>query len=274
MLSIEHLFPSRCILFGKMISLLSYNILEGGQNRFDEIVSVVKDLKPDILCLQEVNGWEEEDWKTLKLFAFKTGFKTYELGEANNSQYHVATFSKLPILFHQTFVGIQNASLHMVVDTNAGELSVCNVHLSPYEEDYRMEEIDKILKSQLKYKNSIICGDLNSLSFHDGYKNELVSQFNMTQLKKFTKGGKLTFDVVVKVEGQQYKDVAVLKKKNATATVPTIMSQDAAHRTPLRLDYVFVSQALNSRIYSYEVVRNKQTDSVSDHYPILTKIIV
>lgn len=257
-----------------MITVLSYNILEGGQDRFEEIITIVKSVKPDILCLQEVNGWEQDDWKTLKLFAFKTGFKTYELGQAKNSDYHVATFSKLPILFHQTFVGIQNAALHMVVDTNVGEVSICNVHLSPYEESYRLEEIDKVLKSQLKYKNSIIVGDMNSLSFHDGYKNDVVSQLNMTQLKKFTKGGKLTFDVIVKVEGQQYKDVAVLKKQNSEPTVPTGASKDQAHRTPLRLDYAFVSQALNTRIYSYEVLKNKQTDVSSDHYPIVVKIII
>lgn len=257
-----------------MITVLSYNILEGGADRFEEIVAVIKAVKPDILCLQEVNGWEQDDWHTLKLFAFKTGFKTYELGQAKNSDYHVATFSKLPILFHQTFIGIQNASLHMVVDTSVGELSICNAHLSPYEEHYRVEEVEKILKSQLKYKHSMIVGDLNSLSFHDGYKNDLASSFNMTQLKKFTKGGRLTFDTVVKIEGQQYKDVAVLKKLNTTPTVPTISSQDLAHSTPLRLDYAFVSQALSTRIYSYEVLKNKQTDIASDHYPLIVKIIV
>lgn len=257
-----------------MIAVLSYNILEGGGDRFEDLIAIVKSVKPDILCLQEVNGWEQDDWKTLKLFAFKTGFKTYELGEAKNSDYHVATFSKLPILFHQTFIGIHNASLHMVVDTSAGELSICNVHLSPYEEHYRVDEVDKILKSQLKYKNSVLVGDLNSLSFHDGYKNDLASQFNMTQLKKFTKGGKLTFDVIVKIEGQQYKDIAVLKKQNNSPTVPTVSSRDKAHNIPLRLDYAFVSQGFSSRIYSYEVLKNKQTDAASDHYPIIVKVIV
>lgn len=257
-----------------MITVLSYNVLEGAQDRFEEIIAIVKSVKPDILCLQEVNGWEQDDWKTLKLFAFKTGFQTYELGQAKNSDFHVATFSKLPILFHQTFIGIQNAALHMVVDTNVGEVSICNIHLSPLEESYRVEEISAVLKSQLKYKNSILVGDMNSMSFHDGYKNELASSFNMSQLKKFTKNGRLTFDVVMKIEGQQYKDVAVLKKKNAVATVPTISSRDKAHSTPLRLDYAFVSQALNTRIHSYEVLKTKQTDISSDHYPIVIKIII
>ncbi|MBI1862765.1 endonuclease/exonuclease/phosphatase family protein [Candidatus Microgenomates bacterium] len=257
-----------------MITIMSYNILEGGEGRIDEILAIVRDVKPDILCLQEVNGWDLDDWKQLKLFAFKAGFKHYELGIGKNSDYHVVTMSKTPIVFHQTFEGVQNPGLHIVTDTSYGELSICNVHLSPYEEHYRVDEVEKILKSQLKYKNSMIFGDLNSLSFHDGYRNELVSDFNMSQLKKFTKNGKLAFDVIMKIEGQQYKDVAVLQKKNDIKTVPTVTSRDKAHSTPLRLDYAFVSQALASRIHSYEVLKNDKTENTSDHYPIVVKMII
>jgi exonuclease III len=96
----------------------------------------------------------------------------------------------------------------------------------------------------------------------------------MSQLKKFTKNGKLVFEVIVKIEGQQYKDVAVQMKKNDIHTVPTVSSRDKAHSTPLRLDYAFVSQALSSRIYSYDVLKTKSTDRSSDHYPIMVKVII
>ena len=52
-------------------------------------------------------------------------------------------------------------------------------------------------------------------------------------------------------------------------TVPTKFNQDPAPAVPLRLDYAFVSAGLKNKIKSCQVIKTNETNSASNHYPIL-----
>ena len=152
-----------------------------------------------------------------------------------------------------------------------GELSVASFHLTPYSEDLRHPEIDLILDFQKQYLNKVLMGDMNSLSKNDGYNENIIDGFNDVQTKKFTRDGKLRFDVTDKILSTGYQDSAVLLAKNKDNTVPTPSNKDAAH-AEMRLDYIFLSDSLSQHLTSYKVVKNELTDKASDHYPVVVTL--
>lgn len=114
----------------------------------------------------------------------------------------------------------------------------------------------------------IMMGDFNSLSKEDAY---FVQNFNVTQIKKFTKGGKLRTDVIEKISAAGFYDSAVVLDKNHQYTVPTPISKDPAH-AQMRLDYIFLSQSLLPHLAEYHVVKNEISEKASDHYPVVVTL--
>ena len=47
----------------KELVVLSWNILDGAQDRFDKIAIKIRTLKPNIVAIQEVIGWNNEKHK-------------------------------------------------------------------------------------------------------------------------------------------------------------------------------------------------------------------
>ena len=65
--------------FKTYMKLMTYNILNGGENGLENIVKVVVAEGPDFLCINEANGFETDNNKVLKWFAEKAGFRYYEI---------------------------------------------------------------------------------------------------------------------------------------------------------------------------------------------------
>jgi len=162
--------------------------------------------------------------------------------------------------------------MHSVVRSNLGDISVITGHLHPETENHRLKEIDFILKEQSTFDHFILMGDLNSLSIRDGYEEDIISSFNDKQITKFTANKRFRFNVMKKLYDAGYIDSFVEKKQNQIKTIPTTSNVDAAHATPLRLDYILVSRSLREYIKGVSVVKNKTTHQASDHYPIVCEL--
>ena len=57
-------------------------------------------------------------------------------------------------------------------------------------------------------------------------------------------------------------------------SVPTMINADSMHAAPMRLDYALVNDALLSRCHlNCRLVRDRETETLSDHYPLLTDLL-
>ena len=254
------------------MKLMTYNIFNGAVNKLPQIIEIVNAESPDYLTLNEANTFAKNDNEILKRFAQATNFPYFDLALSGQRDYHVAVFSKYPLKKIQKLQPLARACLVAVIDTEFGQLSIASLHLTPFTEDLRHEEINLVVDLQKQYPNKILTGDMNSLSRIDNYDENIIKEFNEIQLKKFTEEGNTRYDAIDKILSTGYYDTAVQVNKNEKYTVPTKSNLDTAH-SQLRLDYIFVSQPLLDHLSFYDVIKNDLTDGASDHYPIVAELI-
>ncbi len=254
-----------------LMKLMTYNIRDGAEKTLLDVVDVVNSQSPDFLTLNEANTFAKNNKKILLKFAKDTGFEFFDIALSGSGDYHVAIFSKYPIVKIDVLPLFARACIVVLVKTPLGTISVASTHLTPYSEDLRIPEINSILDFQKGHELSIIMGDLNSLSKQDGYDKKITDHFNEIQLKKFTTLNKLRFDVIDRINSFKYIDTAVQTKKNLKNTVPTQSNIDTSH-SKLRLDYIFISKALLPFLKSYSVLKNAITEKASDHYPVFVEL--
>jgi len=251
---------------------MTYNILKGAKETLQLVVQVIKSESPDFLTLNEANGFADQKNKILKQFSKETRFPYFEIAlSEEKADSNVAVFSKQPFIEVKKIQPQERPFLICLIDSPFGPISVAGVHLSYKTEDLRLAELEKLLYIQKSFLNSIIMGDINSLSSQDNYSLGFVKTFNEKQKNKFTKDGKLRLEAVDKILSAGYFDPAVTFGKNDELTVPTPANEDEAH-SEMRLDYIFLSEALNLHLKKYEVIKNDLTDRASDHYPVIVEI--
>ena len=78
------------------MKLMTYNILNDGNERLPVIIEIVKKESPDYLTINEANIFAKDDNKILKKVAQKTGFPFFDIALSGEYDYHVAVFSKYP----------------------------------------------------------------------------------------------------------------------------------------------------------------------------------
>jgi endonuclease/exonuclease/phosphatase family metal-dependent hydrolase len=250
------------------MKLMTYNLLNGAVEQFDDVIKVVTANQPDILTINEANSFDTNNNQRLKEFALKTSLPYYHLAKCGDGDdYHVAVFAKKPFISLKEIKPMARAAILVVVDGPLGEIAMVSTHLTPYTEDLRIQEARRIINELKSYTNRIIMGDLNSLSGADGYKADIVKSFNDMQIKKFTANGKLRFDVMNTFYKARFTDTALALSQEKVITAPTSINEQEAHLN-MRLDYILVSDNLKNKIQQYTVIKNVLTKKASDHYPV------
>ncbi len=251
-------------------TLMTYNLFEGAHQSYSQLIDFIKSSNIDILCLQEVNEWQDNDFAILKDFASQCGFSHYVFGDSN-TEYKLATLSRHPILSQRVHTeGFWHSLVETRMSIDSNELTIFNLHLNPQWEGPRKEEVKKLLTLMDTNIPSLLVGDFNSISKQDDYRNSLLNELQSHSITKFGRD-ELEFSVTDMLEAAGLIDVAA-KLGDTTVTVPSAFNKDKNHEVPLRLDYVFASQSAASGIESIEVVKNDMTDTISDHYPILVSL--
>lgn len=254
------------------MKLMTYNILNGGEDRIELITRVILNEKPDFLVINEANGFNKNDNQKLNVFAEQIGLPHSNLSLSGEYEYHTAIFSKYPFTNIKQLKPMRNAGIMINIKTKFGDLSIAGIHLTPYTDDLRLKEIELIINQQKQYQNRILMGDLNSLSLSDNYNQKIIKGFNNYQLEKFTKDGKLCFDVIERIISHGYLDTANVFNEQKVNTVPTKINQDQAHSTGIRVDYIFISESLKDKVKNYSVIKNPLTEKASDHYPVIIEL--
>jgi len=255
------------------MKIISYNLLEGARETGDELVEFISGHAPDVVCLQEANGWDEEGQRRAREFAERVDLPYYVLGRSN-TPFHLVTYSRTP--FTESAVhtdGFWHSAVRVVVPFADDVLHVWNLHLYPFDEAGRLEETERVLSlmadeaSARPDRRIVAMGDLNSLSAVDEYPTDLVADLRGKGVTKFGDAA-LRTDVMTRFTGGGLVDVAHALGTNEW-TVPTPVNTDADHADRLRLDYLLADEGTARLVTSAVVARDGRTDRISDHYPLV-----
>jgi endonuclease/exonuclease/phosphatase family metal-dependent hydrolase len=249
------------------VRLATYNLFEGAGGAYNRLVEFVRTKELDVVCLQEANGWQDNDFARLKDFTDKILFAAYAYGNSN-TEFKLATVSKHAInkqtLHAEAF---WHAALETRLMLGDHEVAVVNLHLDPWKEESRESELNRLLAALEPGRPTIITGDFNSLSRQDNYSPELLDKLRAAGISKFGMQ-QLEFRVIDRILQAGFVDAAALAGKMET-TVPSAFNTDQDHEVPVRVDYVFVSPDLAPLVAGVECVKTDLTDAISDHYPLI-----
>jgi endonuclease/exonuclease/phosphatase family metal-dependent hydrolase len=223
-----------------------------------------------VLCLQEANGWDEGYPNRLEAVAAETGLTSYVYGDSN-TQYKLATLSNVPILHSEVYVeNFWHSAVRTVIPYGGGMIDQWNLHLDPGGEDSRLEEITYAVPLFHQAEDVLAVGDFNSLSTFDWYPDDLADKLLLEGITKFGVD-ELRRDVTNYLASQGLFDVAVVQG-NTETTVPTPANKDKYHAAAMRLDYMFATHNMLQYVRDIRVIKNRLTDRISDHYPVVATL--
>lgn len=250
--------------------LITYNVFEGAQDTFSEVLATVQTAQPDFLIINEANGFERDG----KLEALaEVGLPYYHLEQCGDgADYHVALLSDQPFTEQiQAIRPLARAAILAILKLPVfGDVALVGTHLTPYSETQRRKEAGLILARVAPYINAMLAGDFNALSPQDDLPDDLYQRLTPSQRRKFGSKGELSFATIQAILDDGFADAAVLMGKNDVPTVPTAANADPDH-APLRLDYIFVRGKLASAVTNYAVEINDLTNVASDHFPAIVE---
>jgi exodeoxyribonuclease III len=250
------------------LRIATYNLFEGASASYNRLVEFVRASDIDVLCLQEINGWQDADAQRMRDFTDRGLFVQYAYGNSN-TPYKLGTFSKLE--FSKTDAYIEGY-WHCVVETRitlpgGQQLAILNVHLDPWQEASRVRELDRLLRTIDCTVPTILTGDLNSLSRRDGYGPQMLGDMQRRGITKYGRN-ELEFGVSDYLEQAGFIDLAA-QLGHMQPTVPTASTQDKDHEVPVRIDYLYATPDVAQFVRRAEVVVNDLTNTISDHYPLV-----
>ncbi len=251
-----------------LLRVMTYNILDGGQDRENDILTVIQTANPEVVIIQEVI--DEDIFQSL---ARKLEMKHF-VGKSNKER-KVSLLSRLPIenfKSHHPSIPIWHNFIEAKVRLPSGEtFRLIGVHLkaNPWIgfELWRFLEIRYITTYIRQYSNDpcLIAGDFNTVA----PKDRIITSTMPNRLKfiLWLQGNRVYRFAIRSLISSGFVDCFRLKNPNDDGfTLPP-----PAPNT--RLDYIFVNQSMEKYIKNCWVVREPNNiTKASDHYPVMVEL--
>lgn len=247
-----------------MLRVMTYNIREGARGHEDEVRAVIGAGGADLVLLQELL----DPWNAARL-ARPLGLAHYFV-PSNARQRNLALLSRLPIesveAFHP-FPLVRGALLATAILPDDSRLTIVNLHLGLLHEGWRVAEIAVILRRIARYRAehptplALVGGDLNSVA-----PGERVASRHQSPLLR----------AILALQFAPWPRVVVPALRRAgyvdawQRLYPGAPGRTMPTPTPaLRLDYLFLSPELATRLVDVAVVTSPPADRASDHFPLV-----
>lgn len=275
------------------LRMLSYNVLHGfrGEDeRKTAFVEWVQKIDPDIVAFQELNGFSQNDLTEL---ARRYGHRYSVIMNAEFGvpvTHPLAITSRYPILNTQR---VMDDMWHGYLYATVQGVHIFVTHLAPFTVEDRIKDIEKIIaQAQTIPRNDvvIIAGDMNALSPRDSvhYGETLLASMQRiegrlepksgepivrgrTIYRNNLKNGRVDYSVITKLLDAGYADAFY---ETHTAFVNSVPSSGHAGGKSIkrRIDYIFVRKTPGVSIAKADILQDKITASLSDHYPVLADL--
>lgn len=245
---------------------MTYNILDGGENREAQILDVIQTSRPDVVILQEV--FTEEFLK----FLSRSLEMTYYMGTGNKKR-KVALLSRFPVLTFKSYYPIFpiwrnfiDAEIEYEPNKAAriiGIHPIANLGL-PFE-IWRLWEAKCIINHIRIYQSELclIAGDFNAIA-----PGEKVRTENMPSWLKW----------IIYLQGNRvyHFSIKAFLSEGLTDCFRFLNADDGFTLPPpdpnTRLDYIFVNANLKPFLKKCWVVREPNNVTfASDHYPVMAE---
>ncbi len=268
---------------GGELKLLTYNVWYGfttdapghpAEQRHLEFRNWVKSQAPDIVALQELNGYTDEK---LKADAAAWGHPYSALLKTDG--FPTGITSNQPITgVVRTLEGFHHGLLRAVTHGH----TIYVVHLHPSNWLTRRSEI-KAIVSDLNMLDpdtrakAIVLGDFNTFSTldRDAYQQSDLEAFfasrDQSMGERNLLDGRLDYQVTGTLESAGFTDIVASRRKPGQrpfGSFPTRLRAHEEHGDERRLDFIFVTPALAEKCLSARVIDDDNTQLLSDHLPV------
>ncbi len=266
------------------VKILSYNVLYGLQKdsveNIERYKQLIKDLQPDIVATQEMNGWTQ---KTLEELAKDYGHP-YAL-QSKETGFPVALTSKTPMV---NFKKVTENMWHAYIYAKVNGIHIFVIHFSPFSYQKRLEEVTNIIAQAAEIpldEPILIMGDFNSMAESDRehYGDNLAKGMKKSEEKhahiRNLNNGQIDYSVLNKLKDAGFKDSYRLLNKDFASSMPTFKDgngniKQTQSGTPKRIDFLWCNDVAARRVITSTVLKNAQTHYISDHYPVYVELAV
>jgi exodeoxyribonuclease-3 len=266
--------------------VMTYNILTGGRDtpgeseeitapgdRLATVCELVRSAQPDVLVLQECNGFELDGFRTLYAVERELGMRGV-LAQAQ-SGFHVALFVRGGRVVTSHFLQRQfhHALIAATIEVGAARLGIVGTHLCPFSGEARLLEAQHVLRF-VRQPNVFVVGDLNSLSPHDAATYELGHWLPRRRSRHLVGGtGALDTRAIAALEQCDLVDTYRAQRAE-TPPAPTCMTRlrSGWENYQVRIDYIFATSALAARVTRHERMDGALVDRASDHHPLFVDV--
>ena len=248
------------------LRVMTYNILDGGKDREEHILTVIQTAKPNVVIFQEV--FTEE---FLMFLSHSLGMNYY-IGKGNKKR-KVALLSKLPILTfksHHPLFPIWRNFIEAEIEYEQNKTTrIIGVHpianLGIIFEVWRLWEVKYIVNYLRNIQNEpcIVAGDFNAIAPGENVKTENLPKW----LKR-----------IIYLQGNRiyHFSIEALLSAGFTDCFRFLNSDDGYTLPPpnpnTRLDYIFVNEKMKVYLNKCWVVREpSNVNLASDHYPVMAE---
>lgn len=249
--------------------VMTWNILFGGESRFDRIVDRVSAARPDVLVLQECLGWEDRErlGRIARAMGLPNEPRHALLGTArprgSGKRYHVAVVSRRPI----DRVQLHNDPKvlgHCLVEAEIGDVTLFGAHFDWHNEDLRLIEARYLRALYDPSRKCLLAGDLNALSRRDPYPADLATRLAAAGTDKY--GHPPRFEAIPELEAMGWIDL--LHVRGAPAQWITARRDRGGVRIDYRTDYLFGSPRMAETLSSIEILG---AGEASDHDAVVAQ---
>jgi endonuclease/exonuclease/phosphatase family metal-dependent hydrolase len=258
---------------------MTWNILNGGvdggnSSRLDRILSVITDLAPEVVVLQEAKGFDVDGCRRMHEVENALDMRGF-LGVGHTDQ-PVLVLIRRPHPVVDCF--IDSASFHHALVRlrvrlgDGSTMRVLGAHLCPDSALTRLIEAQRLANYAYVDEDVVLMGDLNSVDHHGDYRHlvaELPAHYRARHVLP-AESAQLDTRVTATLEAAGFVDLAYWFGSGADRpTAPTELPSTGAEFRGMRVDYIYASLPLASRVTNVGVVVNDATAVASDHYPVV-----
>jgi exodeoxyribonuclease III len=243
--------------------LLTYNIRRGGRGREEALAAVMTACAPDLVLLQEATHPA-----TVQQLAEATGMRDC----ASRPGASVAFLSRRPVRAYRWHKPRWVRHAFLEVGLADGAPTIFGVHLSAVHSNWTERRRLIELRALLSYVQSgstglhLVTGDFNTLTSGE--------VFDLARLPPRLR-------VITWLTGRRirWQTIHWMLQSGYTDAFRYLHHDDLGHTFPtwdphLRLDYAFVPTQFRDGLRACEVVRHAAAEAASDHFPLLTELVV
>ncbi|MFJ9979266.1 endonuclease/exonuclease/phosphatase family protein [Streptomyces cyaneofuscatus] len=256
----------------------SYNVMDGGGDRWAEQMDLLESLDLDILGIQEAKHWERQDRARLHATAERLGMQPL-FAPSQSHGCHLVLYYRWPRVHCARFTpDISNGRFHhtasrAVMKVAGLTIKVLHAHFHPFSPALRLTEAGWLTEYAAADEFSLIVGDLNVSGLGDEDPadwNRVPSHLHSRHRKVLPDGsyGDADRDAMRALRSAGFADPPL-----HLGIVPprtTGYWGGGTERWDRRSDYVLASPPLIPAIYDHRVVDTPTARSLSDHLPTIT----